>query len=205
MKFNKIHKCIFLLLSLTALPAFSKLVDVAQPYAKIRGFRQFQGENICWALAAKGVMATMLGKNVPACEAVGKATSKQCCGGQYSLIEHCNKGGWSTRVYDAYGVKYMNSGVDFERIFQALKRGSLVNIITDMKSSSFGSRSGHDSFIYRAEKHSNGSYEFFVMDSANGYYSFNTKNLRASKKPYQWEYLSLDISFTWESVVIVNK
>jgi hypothetical protein len=174
-------------------------------YPEYKMPKQQLGENICWALAAKSVLYNVKKKNVYTCEIVSKVKKKHSCCSTKGILDACNTSDHISRALAIYGVHSTSSAVDFERIFQELRASKVVAMITDMSNSSFGSRRGHVSIIYAAEKRtsSKGSYYIFsVADSSNGYYSFNTKDLRLKKGKY--EYLSFNVSFLWERIVLIH-
>lgn len=176
----------------------TSIVSEVYPHRNFQAFRQFQDENICWALASKAIIKSLKRKEYLACEVVGRTRGQSCCDTNNSVRESCNEGGQGFNALRTFGVSVTRVAPNFAGVYATLRSGGLVTLITDMKNSTFGSRAGHESVIYRGQYLSDGSYTFYVGDSANGYYSFNSSDLEA-KSNGRYEYISLDISFTWEA------
>lgn len=186
--------------------SFSKsLVETAEPYKGFRGFRQFQGENICWALAAKAVLVPLLGTAPAVCKIISKTTGRSCCSYNNHVAEECNKQGRAERVMRAYNIKSQNISADsFESVFQTLKAKGLATITMDVNQSSWGERLGHEAVIYKSHKYNDGSYEFFVADSTYGNYVVDTSELKLTKKG-KLRHRSWEHSFDWESSTLIYK
>ncbi|MEZ4815564.1 MAG: hypothetical protein R3A80_10220 [Bdellovibrionota bacterium] len=164
-------------------------------------YRQFSGENICWALAAKSVLYNTRNKKISVCEIVSKTKKlNNCCSVQQNVTDHCNKGDYIENALAQFGVKTIRQAVNFKQVYSDLQNNKVVAMVTDMSNSTFGSRQGHVAIIHYANLHSDGSYTFYVADSANEYYSFDTDDLRLRKNG-KYEYLSREISFDWEYIV----
>jgi hypothetical protein len=176
----------------------TSIVSEVYPHQNFKAFRQFPEENICWALASKAIIRSLKRKDYLACDVVGRTRGQSCCDTNNSVKESCNEGGQGYNALRTFGVSVERVAPNFAGVYATLRSGGLVTLITDMRNSIFGSRAGHESVIYRAQYLSDGSYTFYVGDSANGYYSFNSADLEL-KANGTYEYISLDISFTWEA------
>ncbi len=195
------------LLAFYAIPysqARTRVLERVKPYAPFKIYQQYPGENICWALAAKAILQAQQGQSESPCRIVSRTRGEACCASQGALSDACNQAGHVSRALAAYGTSSTRWDVDFDRVFETLKEKGLVAIIMDMDDSSFGKRRGHVAVIYGAEKLSNGHYQFYVGDSVHSWYDFNTKDLK--KLPNgRWRYLSLDVSFEWEAMIVIPK
>lgn len=189
--------CAFFGLTSTAALA-AKVVEQAEPYRNFRTFKQYHGENICWALAGRAIMTPLLGKSPAVCEVIGRATGNSCCSRSMEILPSCNKSGHATNVYNAFKLKYTTSGPqDYAKVFQTLKNRGLVSMTMDASQAAGGSRQGHEAVIYRGRRFADGHYQFDVADSSFGYYSFRTKDLKALPNG-KLRYVALAMSFDWE-------
>lgn len=194
--------CLFL--SGTRFVQAAKVVESLKPYGGYRIFEQGQDEQVCWALAAQSIILPIKKRVPQLCTVVGTTLGQNCCASRGQLLDSCNRGGHVDLALARYGVRYQVSMPNFVRAFETLRQGGLVALILNVSNSAFGSRLGHAAVIYAGDRFSDGSYRFYVGDSANGYYHFNTSDMTRMRNGH-YGYQSLSLSFDLEQMVYANQ